>query len=204
MINLNNSTNDLIIRAALKDVLKRRYANDNKLRVIEELGIQHGSARIDIAVVNGTLNGYEIKSDHDTLRRLPGQMDAFNHVFDKMTLVVGKKHLYEAMNMVPDWWGIIVAKIEMNGSVVFNNIREGELNQKRDSVSMARLLWRKEALDILKKEGQAKGFLSKPRDSIYIKLVSVLDQNTLSAKIREAIFFRTDWRDDRPLQLNDD
>ena len=90
-------TNDLIIRFALKEDLRRRYARNKKLRIIEELGVQHGTARIDIAVVNGTMHGYEIKSDQDTLKRLPEQMDIFNSVFDKMTLIVGKNHLYEAM-----------------------------------------------------------------------------------------------------------
>ena len=136
------STNDLIIRPALREDLKSRHAKDAKVRIIEELGIQHGTARIDIAVVNGIMHGYEIKGDRDTLQRLPEQMDVFNSVFDKMTLFVGKNHLYEAINTVPDWWGIIAAKISVNGSVMFNLIREGEFNKEQDSVSVARLLWR--------------------------------------------------------------
>lgn len=196
------STNDLIIRSALKEILENRHAKDEKVRIIEELGVQHGTARVDIAVVNGIMHGYEIKSDQDTLQRLPEQIDIFNSVFDKMTLVVGKKHLHEAINIVPDWWGIIVAKINTNSPVIFNLIREGELNQGQDSVSVARLLWRQEALNILREKGEAKGFYSKPRDSIYEKLALVLDQKTLREKVRETIFFRTDWRPDAPLILN--
>jgi hypothetical protein len=62
-------TNDAIIRAALKRYLEGRHAQDDKVRIIEELGISHGSCRIDIAVVNGMIHGYEIKSDQDTLQR---------------------------------------------------------------------------------------------------------------------------------------
>src|SRR3972149_9340893 len=91
------STNDLIIRSALKEDLRKRHAQDNKLRIIEELGVNHGTARIDIAVVNGIMHGYEIKSDQDTLQRLPEQMNIFNAVFNKVTLVVGKSHLYDAI-----------------------------------------------------------------------------------------------------------
>ena len=195
-------TNDLIIRSALKEALEIRHAKDVKVRIIEELGIQHGTARVDIAIVNGALHGYEIKSDRDTLQRLPEQMDAFNSVFDKMTLVVGKKHLYEAINMVPEWWGITVAKVNLNSSVTFNLIREGELNKKQDSVSVARLLWREEALGILEEKGEAKGFYSKTRDLIYEKLSLVFDQENLGEKVREAIFLRKDWRPDSPLILN--
>ena len=198
------STNDLNIRLALKEILEQRHAKDGKVRIIEELGIQHGTAIIDIAVINGTLHGYEIKSDQDTLQRLPEQMDAFNSVFDKMTLVVGKKHLYEAINMVPDWWGITVAKINPNSPVTFNLIREGELNKQLDSVSVARLLWKEEALGILEEIGEAKGFYSKTRDLIYEKLSLVFDQENLGEKVREKIFFRKDWRPDSPLMLSGD
>ncbi len=195
-------TNDLIIRSALREDLRRRYARNRKLRIIEELGVQHGNARIDIAVVNGTMHGYEIKSDQDTLKRLPEQMDIFNAVFDKMTLIVGKNHLYEAINIVPDWWGIVIAKTNSNGSVVFSRIRRTEINKNQNSVSVARLLWREEALRILEEQGEARGFYSKPRNSIYEKLALVLDQKTLGDKVREAIFIREDWRPDAPLVLN--
>lgn len=195
-------TNDLIIRSALMEALRKLYAQDKKLRIIEELGVSHGTARIDIAVVNGIMHGYEIKSDQDTLQRLPEQMNIFNTVFDKVTLVVGKSHLYNAINIIPDWWGIIVAKADSNGSIIFNIIREGENNKGQDSVSIARLLWREEALKILEETGKAQGFYSKPRASIYEKLSTVLDQETLSAKVRETIFFRSEWRLDAPLVTN--
>jgi len=197
------STNDSIIRSALKELLEALHATDNKVRIIEELGIQHGTTRVDIAVVNGILHGYEIKSDQDTLKRLPEQIDAFSAVFDKMTLVVGKTHLYEAINIVPDWWGIIIAKIDSNSLVTFNVIREGELNKEQDSVAVARLLWREEALAILIEQGEAKGFYSKTRGLIYKKLSMVFDQESLGKKVRETLFLRKDWRPDSPLMLND-
>lgn len=205
-IKFNNkiSTNDITIRSALKKLLTNRHAQDEKVRIIEELGVQHGTARVDIAVVNGIMHGYEIKSDQDTLQRLPRQMDVFNSVFDKITLVVGKNHLYRAINIVPEWWGIMVAKSNNNGSVIFNLIRGEEFNKNQDSVSIAKLLWREEALRILEKNKVANGFYSKPRDFIYKKLASVLDQEALSEEVREKLFLRADWRPDAPLILNGD
>jgi len=204
--NFNNiiSTNDILIRSALKKFLTNHHAQDEKVRIIEEFGVQHGTARVDIAVINGIIHGYEIKSDQDTLRRLPRQMGVFNLVFDKITLVVGKNHLYQAINMVPEWWGIIIVKIDNNGSVIFNVIRGEEFNKNQDSVSIARLLWREEALRILEKNKAANGFYSKSRDFIYEKLASVLDQEALSEEVRERIFLRTDWRPDAQLILNGD
>ena len=41
---------------------------------LEELGLCQGDARVDYAVINGAMNGYEIKSDRDKLVRLPHRL----------------------------------------------------------------------------------------------------------------------------------
>lgn len=201
-----SSTNDEIIRVALKKNLQDQYVKDNHpVKIFEELGLKHGTVRVDIAVVNGVMHGYEIKSDRDTLQRLPEQMNVYNSVFDQVTIVVGKSHLYEVINIVPDWWGIIVAKIDSGNSVFFNHIREAGNNLGQDKVSIARFLWREEALEILEERNEAHGFRSKPRAEIYEKLANILDKETLGDKVRETLLFsRLDWRPDAPLMLSDD
>jgi hypothetical protein len=186
-------TSDALIRVALMQELNEKYLND-KVLIVEELGIQHGAARIDVAVINGVLHGYEIKSDLDTLLRLPEQMDAYNSVFDQVTLVVGKTHLLHAMGIVPDHWGIRIAKVDLDGSVQFQTIRDAGANPDQDSVSLARLLWRQEALNILEQRGEANGVRSKPRSQIYERLSTVCDTKTLAGLVRETLFARTDWR----------
>ena len=184
-------TTDKIIRTALRNVLnkdleKYRSESGHPAQIFEELGVRHGTARIDIAVINGAMHGYEIKSDRDTLERLPEQMNEYNAVFDKLTLVVGKHHLHEAINLVPDWWGVIVAKIESN-NITFCTIRKAEDNQKQKGVSIARLLWRAEALKILEEQSNAKGIRSKPRDVIYKKLAEVTDTNDLKKRVMDTL-----------------
>lgn len=197
------STNDILIRTVLKQILaENHYANDHKVRIIEEFGVNHGIARIDIAVVNGIMHGYEIKSDRDTLQRLPEQMDVYSSVFNQITLVVGKTHLYDAINLVPDWWGIITARLDSMGFVIFNTIRNAENNQGLDPFLIARLLWRDEALQILEEAGEATGLRSKPKAYIYEKLTDIFDQNDLSERVRNAIFIREGWRPDAPLMTN--
>jgi len=204
------STNDKIIRVALRSILdkdSREYHSENGLptKIFEELGVRHGTARIDFAVINGVIHGYEIKSDRDTLDRLPEQINEFNSVFDKLTLVVGKRHLYDAINIIPDWWGIMVAKIDTNNEVFFQTIREAEDNQNQVGVSIARLLWKQEALQILEEQNKAQGVRSKPNEFIYQKLVNVLDIDTLKEKVRYVLLVsRGDWRADMRLVLGDD
>lgn len=197
------STGDAAIREALKKELARKHASDRELRIIEEFGVRHGVARIDIAVVNGVLHGYEIKSDLDTLERLPEQMHEYNSVFDQVTLVVGKKHIYHAINVVPEWWGITIAKVNTDNSVVFNHIRDAQDNKERENVSIARLLWREEALQMLEEQNEAVGYRSKPRSFIYEKLANVLDQDTLRKEVRKILLSsREGWRPDSLQVLN--
>lgn len=201
-MNKQISTNDKIIRAALlavleKDIKKINLNDNHHSKIFEEFSISHGLARIDIAVINDILHGYEIKSDRDTLKRLSEQMNEYNDVFDKITLVVGKCHLYNAINIIPDWWGIVIAKIDINRNVVFHIIREADYNPEQKGVSIARLLWREEALRILESQNKATGFRSKPRNLIYERLVSVLDKETLKEMVKDTLLIsRKDWRSD--------
>jgi len=104
--------NDALMRAATKQVLLLQHKGDAETVIVEELGIQHGLSRIDLAVVNGELHGFELKSDRDTLARLPEQTETYGRVLDRVTLVIGERHLRRAVEMVPEWWGIRVARVE--------------------------------------------------------------------------------------------
>lgn len=189
-------TKDHSIRAAVKKELENECVQHRDTKIIEELGIIHGTARIDIAVVNGSIHGYELKSDKDTLKRLPGQVEVYNSVLDKVTLVVGKSHLYEALEIVPEWWGITIAKaIDSDERVSLYKIREAERNPCEErSVAMAALLWREEALAILEKIGHADGVRSKSRAEVYLRLAQVLKSDVLAANVREYLRSRINWR----------
>ena len=60
-------------------------------------------------VVNGSLKGFEIKSDRDTLKRLGRQSEIYSKVFDTITLVTSECHLTPALDLIPAWWGIEIA-----------------------------------------------------------------------------------------------
>lgn len=196
------STNDLIIRSALKKDLENRHERDSRVRIIEELAVRHGTARIDFAVIEGIMCGYEIKSDRDTLERLPEQIREFNAVFDKLILVVGKRHLYHAIHIIPDWWGIRIAKVNADNKILFQTIREAGKNRSQVGVSIARLLWRAEALCILEERNEAEGVRYKPREFIYKRLADVLDTNTLKEQVISRLISRESWRSDLPLALS--
>ncbi|HSX07752.1 MAG TPA: sce7726 family protein [Candidatus Saccharimonadales bacterium] len=187
-------TKDYEIRQELVSRLEIAYKDDPEHMIVEELGINHGSVRADVAVINGIMDCYEIKSDRDTLLRLPEQIRAYNSVFDKVTLVVGFTHLYEALEMIPDWWGVTLAKTDKQGILTLNNIRESSYNTNKDKDAVARLLWREEALRILTEKQQDNGVRSKPKAVIYERLTSILEIEELSFIVRQSLRSRPMWR----------
>ena len=187
--------NDRDIRTVLKEELMRKYAGDNDTLVLDELGIRHGAARIDLVVVNHQLHGYEIKSDLDNLRRLPDQIRAYSRVMDRVTLVVGYKHAYDALRMVPEWWGVRLAEMKkQSGIVVLSDARSARDNPKVDLNAVTALLWRNEALGVLEEIGAASGVRSKRRSEIYRRLVDLSDPDFLRFKIRQQLKSRQGWR----------
>lgn len=183
---------DIDVRLALRSQVLKKHYSDAHSRVIEELGVCEGIARIDIAVVNGLLHGYEIKSEQDTLTRLPQQIDHYGRVFDKVTLVVGERHLSAASDEVPSWWGISVVRTKDQGHRVIK-VRGGKMNPKVDPYHLAQLLWRDEALVLLEALGRAKGMASKPRSEIWAALATAMPLRALRQAVRDTLRTRKDW-----------
>ncbi len=185
--------NDIHIRAAVRRQLFSQYRTDPDTVIIEELCVQRGASRIDLAVVNGVLHGYELKSERDTLARLSEQVLAYGAVFDLVTLVVGERHVCRAVEITPDWWGIRVARMEF-GRVSLHDLKLSLINPSADPMSVATLLWRDEALSFLEELGGAKGMGSKSKTHIYLKLLERADFDRLRDRVRECLKGRQGWR----------
>jgi hypothetical protein len=185
---------DSDIRAVLKNKILRRYLKDQDTVIIDELGINNGSSRVDVALVNGTIHGFEIKSDCDSLVRLPDQIRAFCEVLDRVTLVVGYKLAGAALKMIPNWWGVKLAEQKMNGEIHLSEARVPKNNPQPDKLSIAKLLWRNEALELLEEIDSANGLISKPRQYIYEKLADVAALDDLRSRVRFQLKNRKEWR----------
>lgn len=196
--------NDYQIRTALKQKLFSRHLSDPDTIIFDELGLRHGLARIDLVVVNSILHGFELKSDRDTLARLPNQARIYNSVLDHVTLVVGNRHADKALAIVPEWWGMILVDKRQCGEIHFSEIRQPHNNPSPDILAIAKLLWRKEALVLLEEFGATDGFRYKPRSAIYARLVDVVDLDLLRSKVRYQLKNRTNWRSDEQQMLNGD
>jgi hypothetical protein len=188
---------EIEIRNTLRKRLERLNARHSKTEslILDELGLCQGEARVDIAVVNGALHGYEIKSEQDTLKRLPAQSAIYNRVFDTMAIVAPARHLDKIEPMVPTWWGLIEVA-EKDGGPVLRYRRRRSQNPQVDPYALAQLLWRDEALQLLEELGLAKGFKSKPNRVLWKRLAENLSLSRLNEAVRHTLKIRQDWRSD--------
>ncbi|MBI4849787.1 MAG: sce7726 family protein [Nitrospirae bacterium] len=184
---------DIDIRKVLLKSFRRQYKNDTDTLLIPELGLCQGNARVDLAVVNGLIHGYEIKSERDTLNRLAGQQDIYNKVLDCVTVVAGSCHLLKIKKRVPSWWGISEAKFK-NKKLTIIEVRPCKKNASVNPSALVQLLWRDEALSILKQRNLHRGVVSKPRNLIWGRLVECLSLEELRFEVRQKIKERQHWR----------
>ena len=185
--------NDSDIRKKLKRCLQEEYFNDSNTLIVEELVLRHGYGRVDLAVINGAIEGYEIKSDRDSLKRLPSQCQIYSSVLDRVTLVVGCRHIEVAIGIVPDWWGVQLAT-RTQDEISFSLVRQAEMNPTSNLLGLTKLLWREEALALLDELDQKKGNSKKTRKDLYELLTRVADENWLRMKIKQQLFCRENWR----------
>jgi len=183
---------DADIRRALHCTVLNHYRKEPETIVVDEMGLCQGDARIDIAVVNGALNGYEIKSERDTLSRLPQQVLYFSRVFDSITIVANQKHVKNIKRLVPRWWGVQEV-VPDKSQIRFEIHLAAKQNRNISPLALAQLLWREEALSILESKGIDKGLRSKPRPQLWQALVENLPVSQLAAEVRYMLKARKDW-----------
>lgn len=185
---------DQDVREVLLERLSSVYKDEPETRIINELGIDFGASRVDVAVVNGILHGYEIKSESDTLKRLPKQMEYYNRLFERLTIVVDEKYYDEVRDSVPNWWGITLVT-NKNGEIKLINKRKGRRQTSQDKELLLKLLWKDELEKLIDVLGYPKK-LKKLRKQKLLELF-LRDNNTKVIKefVYHSLKTREHWRD---------
>lgn len=181
---------DIDIRATLQRSLIHAHGD---AAIVQELEICGGQARADLVLFNGSIHGYEIKSDVDTLSRLPGQSSAYERCFEFSTLVSGPRHLESATSLLPNWWGLVEAN-QSGSHIVLTERRRPERNPRLDGCAVAALLWRSELLSVLQSLGLEQGLRSKPTRFLVERLNEKLSAAAIANHTRRVIKSRGDWR----------
>jgi hypothetical protein len=180
---INYEMLDRDIRPPLRKAL-RSWHRDAVL--VEEMPLCR-KGRADVAVVNCSLWGYEIKSERDSLNRLPLQIANYDAVFDYSTVVAAERHIRYAKRVVPRHWGIRVLG-GASEEPSFEVIRDPKRNAHTSPEAIVRLLWKTEVLRILRAKGIGLGSQT-PILQLWDAL-SDLPQCELSFAVREALKLR--------------
>lgn len=182
--------NDRGIRMPLKNKLVELRRDD---LIIDELNCCQGAVRVDVASIGSSLHGYEIKSELDSLNRLPFQSKAYNYVFDTLTLVSAEKHLKKALEIVPSWWGVWV--VQQNATCInFEVFRETQRNPMLRTYEIACLLWKTEAWEIIQQLNLEYKKKNSTRYELWSYLADNVSADLLTKKVCEALRSRRAWR----------
>lgn len=138
---------------------------------------------IDVAVVNGVLHGYEIKSDRDRLNRLPRQVVAYGQVVDFATLVVGHNHLAAAVALLPAWWEVL----EVDDEGTIKRRRPGSRNPMRSARALAQLLWLEDAQRMLEGRGGLEGLRRAPRERLCLQICARYELEEIAKAARATL-----------------
>lgn len=185
---------DIDIRRALLTEMESRHAGETGTLIVEELGLCQGVARVDLAVVNGSVHGYEIKSERDTLTRLPSQSSIYSQALEFVTIVAAPLHLPRIEILVPSWWGIWSATQD-GEEVRLTPLRDAHRNPSLVPLALAQFLWRDEALAILADHSLAVGMTSKSRHHLWLRLTTSFTVDELGSFVRARLKQRgEDWR----------
>ena len=147
MNGLSGAFTEELLRTSLHRRLVAKHQNDADTVLIDELGLCQGRARIDLAVVNGLLHGYEIKSERE----------AFGGWALKLTFTakfLTESPLSAVNDMSPRRWKLFhgggkCCESSPPEAPTFRSVRRGRKNPNRDIRALAEFLWLEEAMALL-------------------------------------------------------
>lgn len=170
---------DKDIREPLFDYLDERYG---KVRTIEEKVINKSRADV-LAIIEGQILGFEIKSDNDTYARLSRQIKDYEHFCDRCYVVAGESHIHIAEH-VPEYWGIIYVNSE--NVIVERDASPCPRVRINDQLD---ILWRNELLNIQLKEELPK-LSNWRRIDIYNRLIQTAGEDRIKLDLTAELFER--------------
>jgi hypothetical protein len=185
--------NDRIVREAFHYRVLRKAHKCTNTFVVDELSIKNGLVRADIAVLNGKLIGYEIKTEKDTLERLTNQVLAYNEVFDKAFIVLSEKHLSKALQIVPDWWGVYLIEGHVD-KLHFRCFRKAQINKFKSALSIAQFLWKSEATEVFQNTFNKTISASRNKQYLYREIAMAHNPTDLGRITLNYLKNRKDWR----------
>lgn len=184
------------IRAELRRGLMLRLSHRDDVAIVDEMGIQGGFVRADLAMLRPErFVGYEIKSDFDSLKRLPRQQEIYELVFDHCYVICGEKYAHKTIDILPEWWGVYALSVEWDwqtreSKLKFKKIRTASDHDRVDINVLVDLFWRDELLGILRSMGLGTGLSAASKRVLRAKVLERCDHAALRSYLVQAVKVR--------------
>jgi hypothetical protein len=177
---------EAIVRHRLRDEVLASAGKPSE--AIYEFWVPRSNERADVVVIGTHMSAFEIKTERDTLKRLPRQATAYARLFDRCTVVTAERHVAATMEMLPEWWGVI-AIVTDDQPPSFRSLRCATANDCVDPETLVRLLWREEVREILSSLGNEPDPQAS-RSSMWHHVLSLVDLVRLKKAVRYALLAR--------------
>lgn len=111
ILRLSDLRDDYVYRTALIERILLGRHSLNTASALSEFRV--GKSKADVVIINGTSTAYEIKSERDSIARLPKQIDDYRRHFSRVVVVTSLNHLPKVADLVPADVGILTLSKRM-------------------------------------------------------------------------------------------
>lgn len=177
---------DKDIRKVLLPWIKKKFP---RARLSQEQSMYRSSADVVAFTLNNNIVVFEIKSDHDSWSRFPGQFQSYQKAATAIYLVVGEK-LFKKAIALPAYVGVILVTEDS-----FELMRSASQNPHRTVAGVLSLMWKPEIRDLLERHNLLKGYKSKTAPVMRARASANLSIEIADMAVNKAMRLREDWRD---------
>jgi hypothetical protein len=142
-INYNQKMKDIEMRVLIRYQLAKKFGLN--IRIADELKIGKGFAIADMVAFSPRLHCYEIKSNHDSLRRLHTQIEYYAEYFERTTIVCGTSFAEKVLSSTESWVGVWL--IEDDQSI--KHLRPAKKSPYFNRLKILECLWKDELVKLV-------------------------------------------------------
>jgi hypothetical protein len=151
--------------------------------------VHNGNAIADIVAIYLDSHCFEIKSDRDNITRVLRQAEYYDLTFSKITLVTTEKNKQKALEILPAYWGILVASSEEE-NIKLSYFRKAKMNPNWCSEKALLSLWKSELIDACSNLNLTDLKKSLSREKIASHLSKTQRKSSLRKELNDKLFNR--------------
>ncbi|WP_436326968.1 sce7726 family protein [Brevibacterium sp. FAM 27836] len=144
----SGNRDDYVYRSTLIEKIALGRHNLRTATVLNE--VRARTSKADLVILNGTSTAYEIKSERDSLARLPGQLNDYRSVFASVVVVTSPSQVDAVLRMAPEDVGVTALSPRLR----LQTVREAHDRPERiNPVALVETLRVSEAIQVLSEFG---------------------------------------------------